>query len=282
MQSRSLPYLLLLPATLFLAAFFVWPFIQVAIEALTSPAGAFTLANFKEMAGDWKFLPSLRNTLLLALLIVPLQITLALSMATLVTRMGARRDVVLYIWTIPLGISDLAAGLVWLAIFEKNGFLNSALYSLGLMSQPVTWLGYQNTVTLFVVVILAEVWRSTAIVMVILVAGMGLIPKEYYEAAEVFGAGPWQRFVKVTLPLLKPSLQTALILRTILAFEVFGVVAALAGTNLPILMGQTFDWQFNLQDRNVAAALALVTLAISIGFTLFYLFALRTRDEARV
>jgi multiple sugar transport system permease protein len=47
-------------------------------------------------------------------------------------------------------------------------------------------------------------------------------------------------------------------------------------------MGQTFDWQFNLQDRNVAAALALVTLAISIGFTLFYLFALRTRDEARV
>jgi len=282
MQSRSLPYLLLLPATLFLVAFFVWPFVQVAIEAFTNPAGAFTLANFKTMAGDWKFLPSLRNTFILALLIVPLQLMLALTMATLVTRMGARRDVALYIWTIPLGISDLAAGLVWLAIFERNGFLNSFLHGIGLMDQPVTWLGYQNTVTLFVVVILAEIWRSTAIVMVILVAGMGLIPKEYYEAAEVFGAGPWQRFRKVTLPLLKPSLQTALILRTILAFEVFGVVAALAGTNLPILMGQTFEWQFALQDRNVAAALAMVTLAISIGFTLFFLFALRTRDEARV
>lgn len=281
MQSRSLPYLLLLPATIFLVAFFVWPFVQVAIEAFTHDGG-FTLANFRTMASDWKFLPSLRNTLLLALLIVPLQLALALTMATLVTRMGARRDVALYIWTIPLGISDLAAGLVWLAIFEKNGFLNSALAGLGLISQPVTWLGYQNIVTMFVVVILAELWRSTAIVMVILVAGMGLIPKEYYEAAEVFGAGPWQRFVKVTLPLLKPSLQTALILRTILAFEVFGVVAALAGTNLPILMGQTYEWQFALQDRNVAAALAMVTLAISIGFTLFYLFALRTRDEARV
>jgi multiple sugar transport system permease protein len=196
--------------------------------------------------------------------------------------MGAGRDVVLYIWTIPLGISDLAAGLVWLAVFEKNGFLNTALHALGLMDQPTIWLGYQNTVTLFVAVILAELWRSTAIVMVILVAGMGLIPREYYEAAEVFGAGPWQRFVKVTLPLLKPSLQTALILRTILAFEVFGVVAALAGTSLPILMGQTYDWQFNLQDRSVAAALAMVTLAISIGFTLFFLYALRTRDEARV
>ena len=120
---------------------------------------------------------------------------------------------------------------------------------------------------LFVAVILAELWRSTAIVMVILVAGMGLIPREYYEAAEVFGAGPWKRFIKVTLPLLKPSLQTALILRTILAFEVFAVVAALAGTNLPILMGQTYEWQFALQDRNVAAALAFVTLVISVAFT---------------
>ena len=110
---------------------------------------------------------------------------------------------------------------------------------------------------------------------------MGLIPKEYHEAAEVFGAGPWKRFVKVTLPLLKPSLQTALILRTILAFEVFAVVAALAGTNMPILMGEVYDWQFALQDRKVAAAYALVILAISIGFTLFFLFALRTREEAR-
>ena len=77
--------------------------------------------------------------------------------------------------------------------------------------------------------------------MVILVAGMGLIPKEYCEAAEVFGAGPWQRFVKVTLPLLRPSLQTALILRIILAFEVFAVVVALGGTNMPVLMGETYQ-----------------------------------------
>jgi multiple sugar transport system permease protein len=280
MQSRALPYLLLLPATVFLAAFFLWPFIQVAVEAFTSN-GTPTLDHFRTMASDWKFYPALGNTLLLALIIVPLQMTLALSMASLVTRMGARRDVILYIWTIPLGISDLAAGLVWLAILEKNGFLNSALQSLGFIAEPITWLGYQDKVMLFVAVILAEVWRSTAIVMVILVAGMGLIPREYYEAAEVFGAGPWKRFVKVTLPLLKPSLQTALILRTILAFEVFGVVAALAGTNLPILMGQTYEWQFALQDRNVAAALAFVTLVISIGFTLFYLVVLRTPDEAR-
>jgi multiple sugar transport system permease protein len=280
MESRRLPYLLLLPATLFLAVFFVFPFVQVAIEAFTK-GGSATLQNFRDMASDWKFTIALRNTLLLALVIVPLQLTLALTMASIVTRLRGGRDLILYIWTIPLGISDLAAGLVWLAIFERNGFLNSLLANLGLMSAPTIWLGYQNKITLFAVVVIAELWRSTAIVLVILVAGMGLIPKEYHEAAEVFGAGPWKRFVKVTLPLLKPSLQTALILRTILAFEVFAVVAALAGTNMPILMGEVYDWQFALQDRKVAAAYALVILVISIGFTLFFLFALRSREEAR-
>ena len=64
---------------------------------------------------------------------------------------------------------------------------------------------------------------------VVLVAGMELIPKEYGEAAEIFGAAPWKRFRKVTLPLLKPSIQTALILRIMLAFEVFAVVSRWAG-----------------------------------------------------
>jgi len=119
------------------------------------------------------------------------------------------------------------------------------------------------------------------VVLVILVAGMSLIPKEYYEAAEVFGASPWKRFVRITLPLLRPSLQTALILRTILAFEVFAIVLVLAGNNLPILMGETFNWQFALQDRAGASAYAMVILGISIAFTLFFLWALGERKETR-
>jgi ABC-type sugar transport system permease subunit len=67
--------------------------------------------------------------------------------------------------------------------------------------------------------------------------------------------------------MLKPSLQTALILRTILAFEVFAVVAALSGTKFPVLMSETYNWQFNLQDSSVAAALAMVILAASIVST---------------
>lgn len=282
MYPRSLPYLLLLPSTLFLCAFFLYPFMLVAWQAFVTDSGQFTSEFFIEMKSHWKFNSALTNTLLLALAVVPFQICLALYMATLVNGMKRGRDLILYIWTIPLGISDLAAGIIWLAIFEQTGFLNSFMQSIGMIDQPTSLLSYQNKGMIFLAIMLAEVWRATAIVLVILVAGMGLIPKEYYEAAEVFGAGRWKRFTRITLPMLKPSLQTAMILRVIMAFEVFAVVVALGGTNLPVLMGEIYTWQFDLRDANVAAAYALVILAISIACTLLIMWGLRTPKEARV
>jgi multiple sugar transport system permease protein len=279
MNIRALPYLLLLPATLFLLVFFLWPFLQIAWLAFSGPGG-FSLDPFQKMATHWKFGTALWNTILLAAIVVPIQLGLALAMASIVAKLKVGRNTILYIFTIPLGLSDLAAGIIWLAIFEQSGFLNSMLVGLGITERPILFLGYQNVWVIFIAVVLAEVWRATAIVMVILVSGMGLIPKEYYEAAEVFGAGPWKRFVKVTLPMLRPSLQTALILRTIAAFEVFAVVVTLGGTTLPILMGETFQWQFALNDRNVAAAYAIVILAISVLATLVFLRLLRTPKGA--
>lgn len=279
MNSRTLPYLLLAPATIFLVVFFLWPFLQIAWLAFSTPEGL-TLKHFQTMASNWKFWPTFWNTIILAAIVVPLQLIMALAMAQVVAKLNTARNTILYIFTIPLGLSDLAAGIIWLAIFEQSGFLNSMLVGLGVVEKPILFLGYQNLWVIFIAVILAELWRATAIVMVILVSGMGLIPKEYYEAAEVFGAGPWKRFVKVTLPMLRSSIQTALILRTIAAFEVFAVVVALGGTTLPVLVGETFNWQFALNDRNVAAACALVILAISIAATLVFLRVLRTPKGA--
>ncbi|MCT8990498.1 sugar ABC transporter permease [Chelativorans sp. SCAU2101] len=279
MPNKALPYLLLLPATLFLLVFFVYPFVEIALLAFTGPEG-FTLQHIQTMATHWKFRPALGWTLLLAAVVVPIQLALALSMASIVSTLERGRGTILYIFSIPLGLSDLAAGIIWLAIFEQSGFLNSLLVGLGIIDQPILFLGYQSIWVIFLAVVMAEVWRATAIMMVILVAGMGLIPKEYYEAAEVFGAGPWKRFLKITLPLLRPSLQTALILRTLLAFEVFAVVIALGGTTLPVLMGETFQWQFALQNRSVASAYALVILIISVAATLVYLRALRVPKGA--
>jgi multiple sugar transport system permease protein len=269
-NNRTLPYLLLTPALLFLLVFFVYPFIEVVGEAFVSADGV-GLANFQTMLGNWKFQSAFWNTILLAAIVVPLQLAMALAMASVVTRLGTGRNTILYIFTIPLGLSDLASGIIWLAIFEQSGFLNSMLVGLHVIDKPILFLGYQNLWVIFAAVILAELWRATAIVMIILVAGMGLIPKEYYEAAEVFGASAWQRFLKVTLPMLRPSLQTALILRTVAAFEVFAVVMALGGSIMPILMGETYQWQFQLQDHGVAAAYALVILAVSIASTVAFL-----------
>lgn len=280
MNARTLPYLLILPVTLFLCVFFLYPFYLVAQLAFTQGDG-FTMDNFRDVVGHWKFPVSLKNTLLLAAIVVPIQLALSLAMATMVTKMEKGRDLVLYVWTIPLGISDLAAGIIWLAIFEQSGFLNSMMSGLGLIDKPVTFLTYQHPWIVFVAIALAEIWRATAIMLVILVAGIGLIPKEYYEAAEVFGASPWKRFLKITLPLLKPSLQTALVLRVILAFEVFAVVMALGGSLFPVLMGETFAYQFELLNSGAAAAIALIILAISIGFTLVILRILRLPKGAR-
>ncbi|MGV6849714.1 MAG: carbohydrate ABC transporter permease [Marinibacterium sp.] len=281
MNARVLPYVLILPVTLFLCLFFVYPFVLVAQLAFDNGSG-FTLDNFHEVVTYWKFPIAMKNTLLLAAAVVPVQLALALLMATMVNKMEKGRDLVLYVWTIPLGISDLAAGIIWLAIFEQSGFLNSMMHGLGVTDTPTNFLSYQHPGIVFLAIALAEIWRATAIMLVILVAGIGLIPKEYYEAAEVFGASPWKRFLRVTLPLLRPSLQTALVLRVILAFEVFAVVQALGGTLMPVLMGETYAYQFELLNGGAAAAMALIILVISITFTLIILRALRVPKGASI
>ena len=281
MDKRYLPYILIAPATLFLGLFFLYPFFLVASQAFVSD-GSLSLKHFQDVTSYWKFPISLKNTLYLTAAVVPIQLAFALLMATMVARMKKGRDMVLYIWTIPLGISDLAAGIVWLAIFEQSGFLNSMMVGMGFLDKPATLLSYQSPLMVFVAIALAEIWRATAIMLVIIVAGIGLIPKEYYEAGEVFGASRWQQFLRITLPLLRPSLQTALILRVILAFEVFAVVAALGGTLFPVLMGETYAYQFDLLNSNAAAAMAMVILALSIGFTLVILYALRVPKGARI
>jgi len=252
---------------------------QAFVVAFQSAEGAWSLENFHRMSADMAFREALRNTLLLIVAIVPAQVVLALMMA-LVIQTGLRgSSLFLYTWAIPLGISDLAAGIVWLAIFTERGYLNSLLSGLGILSQPISWLSYESPQTLFVAVVVAEIWRATAIVMVVLVAGLQMIPRDYLEAAEVFGAGPWQRVRHVILPLIRPSLQVALILRTILAFQVFAVVIALGGRNLPVLAGEAYFWYGAYRNAGVAAAYAVLILALSVLSTILYLRTLRVRQE---
>jgi len=272
-------YCLIAPSVIFLLLLFVWPLIETALMAFYQPGRGWTAMHLQKMLNDMNFTVSLKNTLILVAAVVPVQMAIALGMASLLERVPRGRSAFLYLWTISLGISDLAAGLAWLAILGDRGYFNTLLNMAGIADQPVNWLSYQHPLALFICIFMAEVWRATAIILVIVVAGWQIIPREYGEAAEVFGAKPWQKFTKVTLPLLKPTIQSALILRTVLAFEVFAVVYALAGRDFPVLVGEAYNWQGAYQNTHVASAYALLILSLSIAATFVYLKALKVRRE---
>ncbi|WP_285243333.1 sugar ABC transporter permease [Pseudarthrobacter sp. fls2-241-R2A-127] len=277
-RHRKIPPAVLLigPSVVFMALLLGWPVVQGVLQAFKDDQG-FTLEFVNRMVQDPYFWPAVRNTLLLIVVMIPLQFALAIAMALMLRSNPRLHKVHFFIWAIPLALSDLAAGLVWLAIFNDRGYLNSALSWFGL--QGISWLAYDNQTSMFICVLIAELWRATSLVLIIVVAGLQGIPKDYDEAAQVFGATFWQRLRHVTLPLLKPSLQVALILRTILAFQTFAVAQALTGQNFPLVVGETYRWYTGLQNPNVAAALALVILVVSMVTSIFYLRALRDKNQ---
>lgn len=249
------------------------------------PVLSWTLNNIKTMVSDFRFEPAIFNTLLLIIIVLPLQFILAIVMALLLQSNLRGRTVFLYIYTIPLGISDLAAGLVWVSIFTQRGFLNSFLERLGLIDSPFIFIAADNYNWMLTIIVLAELWRATSIVMIIVVSGLQAIPTDYIEAGEVFGASLWQRIRHIILPMLKPSLQVALILRTILAFQVFSVVVAITGGNVfTVLANETYRWyqggDGGFNNPNVAAAYSGLILIISLGVSMIYLRAIRTQEEA--
>lgn len=277
-RRRSVPAAawLIGPSVLFMTLLLGWPVVEGVLQAFRNEQG-FTLEFVNRMVQDPYFWPAVRNTLLLIAVMIPIQFAFAITMALLLRANPRLHKVHFFVWAIPLALSDLAAGLVWLSIFNDRGYLNSALSWLGI--EGISWLAYDNQTTMFICVLIAELWRATSLVLVIVVAGLQGIPKDYDEAAQVFGATFWQRLRYVTLPLLKPSLQVALILRTILAFQTFAVAQALTGQNFPLVVGETYRWYTGLQNPNVAAALALVILAVSMLTSIFYLRALRDKTQ---
>ena len=157
------PYLLIGPSVAFLLLLFGVPLVQTVTLAFTTPTGT-GLGNFAQMLDDLDFSDSVRNTFALVICVVPLQFAAALGMSMMLRHVRWGRDLVLWIWTIPLGISDLAAGLVWLAILTDKGYLNTILYEIGAIPGPQSWLTYETPGMLFLAIMIAEFWRATAIV----------------------------------------------------------------------------------------------------------------------
>jgi len=276
-----LPYWLLLPTLAYLLVFFLLPLVNTIGLSFRTDDGAFTAQYFVRMLHDLRFTPALKYTFLLALTIVPLQLITALLIALLVNTGFKGSRFFLYICALPLGISDLAAGLIWLSIFTQHGYLNSILHTLGIIDKPIYFISYQNLGLVFMAIVIAEHWRATAIVLVILVAGLQMISKDYLEAAEVLGARRWQKLWYVILPLLKPSIQSALIIRTIFALQMFAVAVALGGDLIPVLAGESYFWYSLYRDNHMASTYAVLLMVISFLMTWVYLRFLGSKVEVR-
>jgi multiple sugar transport system permease protein len=272
---EGLPYVLILPTVAYLGLFFAWPMVQ-AFELAFRIDDDWTLAPFRTMYNDTNFNQALTFTLLLVGVIVPIQFVLALVMALIANSKLHGRGLFLAVFILPLAISDLAAGLVWQAILTERGYLNTLLTKIGIIDQDYIWLDPTKPNNLLIAVVVAELWRSTAFVMVIFLAGLQGIPHEYTEAAEVFGAGFFQRVRQVILPLLKPSIQVALLFRIIFAFEAFAVIIAITGRAKTTLATEAWRWQAEYFDSHVAAAYSSLILVLSLISAGTVIFLLRT------
>ncbi|MCF7549050.1 carbohydrate ABC transporter permease [Pseudonocardia sp. WMMC193] len=277
--SAALPYLLLLPSVAYLVIFFASPMVQAFGLAFTSTTGEWGLTSLSAMVSDDRFWPAVWTTLILLVVLLPIQLALALAMSMIITGRLRGRGFWLYVFLLPLGVSELGAGILWYSIFVEQGWLNTVLQGVGLIDRPVIWLDYREPWRVIGTIVVAEAWRSTSLLVIILVGGLRQIPKDYLEAADVFHAGPWQRMRHVVLPLLRPTIRTALIVRVVLAFEVFATVIALGGTATDTLATQANRAYTEFQDAHLASAYGLVILVVSLVAVGLVLAALPARKE---
>lgn len=276
---KYLPYILITPSIVYMLIFVGYPLIQAVILAFTDSSGHFTLANLDYLLYSpfSRFWDALKYTLLLAGVIIPIQALLAIGLSLLFSLRFWGRSTALYIVILPLVISDVAAGLIWYSMLSSNGFLNKLLINLGVISHPIIFFGAQYRWMEFLAIVLTEVWRATAIVFVIVFAGLQMISSDLIEAAEVFGATALQKLRHIILPLLKPSLQTALLIRTLFALQIFGDVWVLAGRDIPVLAGEAYYEQVELHHAGAAALYALIIAGISLAIGYLYIRLFRAK-----
>jgi ABC-type sugar transport system permease subunit len=236
MSDRRLAWLLVLPAVLTIALIAIFPLLYTVWESmhrhdlrmpwLGKPFAGFD--NYAELARDARFWWSLAHTAMFAAISITLELVLGLVLALAMHRAMRARGLVRATVLLPWAIPTVVAGLLWRFLFDAQaGVANAVLVSLGAIDEPIVW--FVRATTAWVPVILADVWKTTPFVALLLLAGLQNIDRGLYEAAEMDGAGAWRRLRHVTLPLLAPALLVALIFRTLDAFRVFDLIYVLTG-----------------------------------------------------
>ena len=285
---RSL-YLFVIPITLYLIFFFLYPVVyEIYISffdfSLGSPKTFVGLQNYVFMAHDEQFLHSLVTTVIFVVSAVSAELVLGLGMALLLNHesriMGIIRTAIL----IPTVFTPLVAGLVWKALYHPD--LGVISYYLRLLGIPIgRGLTVERSTALFSV-ILVDIWEWSPLVAIIILAGLKNLPKEPYEAAAIDGASSSQMFRYVTLPLLRPVIVVALLIRSLDALKVFDIIWAITGggPGTATTVANLRIFQVGVQQLRVgyASALSNVLLVISVLAGVFFIRALYSREYGGV
>jgi multiple sugar transport system permease protein len=234
-QEKITGWIMLFPALLVLGLVFIYPIARAFwLSWFTENLGTqlqpvFTgLGNYQRMLGDGRFWQSLGNTAIFTVISVFLELLLGLGVALVLNKSFWGRGVVRTVAIIPWALPTAVMGLAWAWIFnDQYGVVNDLLLRLGLIDTGINWLG---TPTLaMIALIVADVWKTTPFISIILLAGLQSISEDLYEAHRLDGASPWQSFTQITLPLLMPQILIALLFRFAQSFGIFDLIQVMTG-----------------------------------------------------
>ncbi len=288
------PFLLLLPAIVVLAAVVIIPLILSLYSSftafrLTQPASLYTFVGFRNytrILTDIEFWTAFGRTVLLLTVALNVEMLLGLGLAMLVEKATSGQRALRTIMMFPMMFSPILVGFQFKFMFNDNiGLINNALQSLGLTDRAIPWL--IDGQLAFVAILVAEIWSSTSVFAILILAGLLAMPKEPIEAARVDGCTPWQTFRYVTWPFVMPFAYIAMTIRSLDVARAYDIVKIMTdggpAKRTELLWTLVSRTAYADARMGLANAMAYAAILLSIVFTVYFfrkLSAARTQIAA--
>lgn len=289
-QDARTAWLLLIPSLLVILGVTLWPVISTFILSFfNAPTGInqvrtfVGLGNYIDMLKDQTFWDTIGRTLYFTVVSVSLELAIGLAVAQLIHSHPWGWQFMRISLIIPWAVPTIVNGAMWRWIYSADfGALNGLLMQLGLIKHYVAWLS--STDMAMNLVIVADIWHTMPFVALVLQAALATLPEDLEEAAAVDGANAWQRFWQIRLPLLRPAILVALIVRTVDAFRVFDIVYIITSAG-PAYKTLTITYltylnSFSFGKQGTGAALSFLISTVTIIMAFIYIRILYRPEES--
>jgi multiple sugar transport system permease protein len=273
-SERKLAWMLCAPAVLAMLLVTAYPIAYAVVLSLQDvdlrfpdEGGFVGLSNYSAVLSSSLWWTDIFNTVFIMVISVAIELVLGMAIALVMHRAIFGRGVVRTSVLIPYGIITVVAAFAWQFAFSpETGFVNN----LPLISDEMDWFG--GRFSSFAVIILAEVWKTTPFMALLLLAGLVTIDDQLYEAARVDGATAWQRFTRITLPLMKPAILVALLFRTLDAFRVFDTIFVMTRGALDTESVSILGYNQLISRLNLGLGSAVSVLIFLCVFLIAFIF----------